>query len=324
MNYFDEDDGTEFRDTPDEVEGQDAPPVSVRSVPQQRPQVQQQAPVQQPVEQYEEEAPEVEEEEDFTEILNDARLRLEQGKLYEMLMNHDIFEGMDADQRAVKSVQREIRKFAQDRMELMLGMKQPEAPAPQSAFPAEAFPFNTLEVEVLKSLAAAATKGASREAEAFVPEVAPAEPKRTTLKPIAIPANRTAVPKPVAKAAQPAARKPLPAKPAAPVKRQKVDERIQKILQEEGVTLEEINATFPPDYKPLDPAFTENLSPEEIARRNADSKRRLQKTVPSPTAAPMPDQEQINAMYTNRVQTASANPQMQTIMHLLLNNQVKK
>ena len=65
-----------------------------------------------------------EEEEDFTAVFNDANLRIEQGRLYQMIMNHDIFEGMDADERAVQNVQKEIRKFARERMEIMLGMRQ--------------------------------------------------------------------------------------------------------------------------------------------------------------------------------------------------------
>ena len=94
-NFFSEENDDEtFRDIPDEVvEGQQAPPAQVRQAQQPRPQ----APVQQaPQPQYEEpqyeEAP-TDEEEDFSAVLNDARFRLEQGRLYELVMNNNLFEG---------------------------------------------------------------------------------------------------------------------------------------------------------------------------------------------------------------------------------------
>jgi hypothetical protein len=208
-------------------------------------------------------------------------------------------------------------------MEVMLGMRQAVEPVAQNAFPAEAFPFNALEVQVLKSLARTATNGASEEAEPYVPEVvqeqAPAP--RKTLKPITVAPSRAPAPKSVAKAVK----KPLPSKPAAPIKRQpkQVDEVTQRILQEEGVTMEELNAVFPPDYQPLDPNF-DHLSDEEKLRRNAEAKKRLQRRVPSPQAAPMPSQDQINAMYTARADAAAAHPQMQTIMQMVLSNPKKQ
>ena len=57
-------------------------------------------------------------------VLSDARLRLEQGRLYEMVMNSDLFEGSDCDPKAIKNVEKEIRNFAKERMEIMLGMRQ--------------------------------------------------------------------------------------------------------------------------------------------------------------------------------------------------------
>jgi hypothetical protein len=39
-------------------------------------------------------------------------------------MTSEIFQNLDADEQAVKNVQREIKRFAKDRMEVMLGMKE--------------------------------------------------------------------------------------------------------------------------------------------------------------------------------------------------------
>lgn len=155
-----------------------------------------------------------EDEEDFTEVLSDARLRLEQGKLYEMIMNHGLFDGVDADPRAAKSVQRQIRNFARERMEIMLGIRQ-EAVVSTGVMVSS--PFNDLEVQILKKLASAASKGATESEEANQPvEQAPAQPpKKKTLNTIGNTSRQTTPvakpkpqPKPIAKKAEPIQRAP--------------------------------------------------------------------------------------------------------------------
>ena len=178
-----------------------------------------------------------EEEEDYSEILSDASLRLEQGNLYKMVMNSDLFANSGYDEKAISNVTREIRTFAKERMEIMLGMRQ-EA-AKEAAFPAGAFPFNALEVEVLKMLASTATKGASQEAEAFV--VTAQVPRKNTLNAISVKGST----RPQPKAAAPS--KPLPKAPAAPVKRAKVSDAVQRILDETGLSMEDINQVFDPN-----------------------------------------------------------------------------
>jgi hypothetical protein len=314
MNYFDEDNATEFRDEPDEVQGMDAEPVSVRSAPvpqAPKPQVPQQA-VSVKEEQYEETSQEeTTEEEDISVVLSDARLRLEQGKLYELVLQNDLFVDTGIDERAVKHVQKEIRKFAQERMEIMLGMRQ-ETTALPNAFPAEGFPFNALEVEVLKALAATATGGVSRESDAYVPEIATPAPRKASLSPIKVGGQRPAAPQKAAP--KPQAKKPLPPAPAVPVRRKNIDAAVQRILEEEGVSMEELNRTFPPDYQPLSADYTEKLTPEQISERNRDAARRTQKQAKSQSALPMPNQEQINSIYASRVNTEEPNILMKTIM----------
>src|ERR1035437_7078044 len=90
-----------------------------------------------------------EEEQDISEIMSDANLRLEQGRLYQMVLQGDIFADTNADPKAIRNVQREIRKFVRERMETMLGIRQ-EQPA-QAAVVSS--PFNDMEVTVLKMLA---------------------------------------------------------------------------------------------------------------------------------------------------------------------------
>ena len=56
-------------------------------------------------------------------VVDNARIRLEQGRLYEMLIKHNLFEGVDAMPQAVAKVQTEIKEFIIERLEILLGMK---------------------------------------------------------------------------------------------------------------------------------------------------------------------------------------------------------
>lgn len=307
-NFFSTDEQEEeFRDIPDEVvEGQQAPPAQVKLQRPATPTAPTQPP-KQPVQTVEiEEEFEEEVEEDFSEVLSDARLRLEQGRLYELIMNHDLFSGSDADPKAIKYVQKEIRNFAKERMEIMLGMRKETAQVERLEID---FPFNALEVEVLKKLAFTATKGESENSDAYVPEVkktieeVPLVSKKVSLNTIG---SRRTTPKQTA---------PL-TKKTAPLKRTRRDETVEQILAEEGVTKEELETVFDPNYKPLE-KHPELLTPEEVFQRNARLQAKTTKQVRSSSALPMPDLEQVNMMNTQRAQTASAHPQMQTIMNLL-------
>lgn len=221
-------------------------------------------------------------EEDYADVLADARLRLEQGRLYEMIMNHDLFANLDADARAVKNVQREIKKFAKERMEIMLGMKRESATVERLEID---FPFNELEVSVLKKLAFTATKGATEKSDNFVPQIKkvteeiPNVPaKRSTLTPIgpitstkkSAPAKAKADPKPLAKSA------------GAPLER-----RVAQPQQR------------PAESKPLEKSPYEMTADELLARNEEITAR--QKRAISKEAMPMPTYEQQEYMYQTRV-----------------------
>lgn len=253
-----------------------------------------------------------EDDEDFGSILNDARLRLEQGRLYEMIMNHNLFEGTDADERAVKFVQKQIRKFAKDQMEIMLGMRQEEQRLETLSI--DNFPFNDLEVQALKAMASAATKGATQTPEAQTFNSVTANKKQSTsLRPIGLSNNTNKVisQKQVNKPLQ---SKPLQNQPKTPVKRP--TKVVEKILQEEQLTEKEINEVFDPKYKPLQKPISE-MSDQELVQRNKEVKKRAGRKAKAVNAMPMPDQDQVNQMYAMRAQSAAAHPQMQTIMNLL-------
>lgn len=61
--------------------------------------------------------------EDESNIVFNARLRLEMARLYEMLINHDIFDGVEASAHAIKKVQDEIKTYIVSRLEILLGIR---------------------------------------------------------------------------------------------------------------------------------------------------------------------------------------------------------
>lgn len=318
-NIFDDED---FRDIPDEViEGQSAPIPQIRTAtpaaPQSFSQVLNQT-IQQNVDQAYEEAKEEyaqdsEDEEDFSTVLSDARLRLEQGRLYEMIMNHNLFEGADADEKAIRHVQKQIRNFAKEQMEIMLGMRQEAAKVQPMA--ASDFPFNDAEVQALKDLAYVATKGqtAKPEEQVFSGSPAAVVPRKTGLNTIAV--KPTSRPAPIAP--KPPQTKPLAKKAVAPVKRDaKTEAQIEQILREEGITREEYERQYNPNYKPLTKPIN-NMNEQEIKEWKRQDALKTHKQVKNPAAIPMPTAEQEEMLHTQRAQAAASHPQMQSLMSLL-------
>ena len=315
MNYFDlgqssgEEAEEKFEDKPEEIDGREvngqwipnqAPPAEVTIVKPPAKAIA--APAAPPDDDDDDSDDEVEEEEeDASEVLIDARLRLEMGKLYELIMKHDLFAGVDADPKAVKVVQKEIRMYAQERMEIMLGMRQEKTEAP-AGFPMDMFPFNSLEVDILKAIAATATKGESRDAEPLNLGAQQRPAGRTTLNPIGggTPRQAPVAPKPAKK---------LAPKAPAPIQRSsaKTNAKIQAILEEEGLTMDEINEVFDPNREYLDRKKMAKMTEEEVIARNRQVSLR-NKRADNPTKTPMPSPEQLEQMYTAR---ASSNPDAQ-------------
>lgn len=244
-------------------------------------------PVQAPVE---EEVEVEEEEDDYSTVLSDARLRLEQGRLYEMLMNNSLFQDLDVDPKAVKFVEKKVKNFAKEQMEIMLGMRQEQQRVEGGA--QFVSPFNDLEVEALKMVASSVSKGATQapEAQTFTKSSPSpqAPPKRTSLTPIGGNTTKT-------KPAQAPKAKALPQTAPTPIKRNKQEQAIEeRALAESGYSKED--AEF--DRKPW--KGVENMTEAEIAARNKEiSQKRL--PVKSSSALPMPSQEVINSMIETNV-----------------------
>ena len=164
--------------------------------------------------------------------VNEAHVRLEQGRLYNMLINHNLFEGVDADPTAIGNVQKQLKGFILEKLEEMLGMrakKEVEVRKIESQ-------FNDMEVKALKMVASKVTQGQS----AKTPE-----PKKEP-SPLAPVQKKQEKPKGLNTFNK------KPTKTAAPIpKRKRPQQKVKKKLKKE---IAEVS--------------TKNMSAEEIAMKD--------------------------------------------------------
>lgn len=299
FNWNDEE-NEEFRDIPDEVNNEQAPPAEVQMprtnmtreqlIAQARGQAD---PVAEVAEQYQEIGSGDDQEEDYSEVLSDARLRLEQGRLYELVMNSDLFAESDADERAVRSVQRQIKKFAKEQMEVMLGMRQTTAAAP----PMVSSPFNELEVMLLKSLASKMSGGKTEEEqpEQYVAPTAPA-PRKAAIKPIGSGKTQQKPPQPLSKG------------PKTPIQRKAA----------EKPSPEELLGLPPEPEAPIGKPLAKMTEEEKQQRsqRIAERQKAL-KAKPPVSALPMPTPDQETMLATIRATEADKQGTVSAIMALM-------
>jgi len=100
---------------------------------------------------YEEELAVATEDEQTQFILSEAIKRIEQAKLYETLLKHQLFGQGSARPEIISAVEKEIKQFILNRLEILLGLKQ-EKP-PQASATSFASPFSSDQVEALTALA---------------------------------------------------------------------------------------------------------------------------------------------------------------------------
>ena len=221
------------------------------------------------------------EEQDISEIMGDCNLRLEQGRLYQMVLQNDIFGDTNADPKAIRNVQREIRKFVRERMETMLGIRQ-EQTVKEAVVSS---PFNDMEVTVLKMLASRMSKGESEKATSPAPAalIPPSTPKKDGITAISGNLRPKESSTPLRKEAKPLQSKAQPLKKSA-------------IQKEEVPTLQ----------KPID-----QMSPEELVAHNKAAEERSAKkyaTLPN-NMTPHPTPQGLEMLYTQSASNMSiANP----------------
>lgn len=126
---------------------------------------------------YEDFIEEYDDEEEELDTVNEAHVRLEQGRLYNMLINHNLFEGVDADPTAIANVQKQLKEFILEKLEEMLGMRAKKEKTGTQQIVVQS-DFNELEIQVLKRVASKMSKGMTENA----PETKSVQSQLNTVK----------------------------------------------------------------------------------------------------------------------------------------------
>jgi hypothetical protein len=239
--------------------------------------------------------------EDDTELLTNARLRLEQGKLYEMLLNHDLFASVDADARAIKNVQKEIKNFIKERLEVLLGLKPDPKLIPQiHQVNAASLPFSDLEIELLKRFLIKMSKGATEKADhpSAAVTVAPAK-MESRISPLSNTQTKNSTIKPITKNKPVIFEQPKNSKKEPPSQIKIENQELKKILEEEFGEYEM------PLGGPID-----SVPKNKLAERNRRiALRQAARKADNPNKAPplTPDQEEM--LMTQHVASRNQNIQ---------------
>ena len=96
-------------------------------------------------------------------IVTESTIRLEQARLYDMLIKHDMFKGVKANPRALANVKQELKTYIVSRLEILLGIKKEKIQRDKPIEVEVESPFNDVEIEFLKALSHKGTKGLSSE-----------------------------------------------------------------------------------------------------------------------------------------------------------------
>lgn len=237
------------------------------------------------------EAAEEEEEEDSEadlQVLKDASLRLEQGNLYKMLLKHDLFEGVDADPRAIANVQRELKSFIRERLEVLVGLRSDPKLAPKTM--QVQLPFSELEIQLLKEfLGKVTSKSSERNSPSSLkPATISERPAVAKIRPVlgdrpASSATVRVVPKKSKKKVAPATPKTKP-----------------------GPTKDEPRLVKPPS----------EMTKEELLEYNRNTASRYHgKKAIAQKKLPMPDGQQLETMYIARAQAQPTGTLINAIMN---------
>lgn len=254
-------------------------------------------------------------EEDEADIMEEAMVRLEQARLYDMLIKHDIFDGIVCNPIALQNVQEEMKAFLIGRLQVLLGIKQDE-PTPERYSERSVkveLPFNKMEIQALKDIANKLTKGQSATvAEKETVEVIE-EPAPQTLKPL-VPKKLIQQSKPVQQQKQAAPQpKQKPQQNNVTVKNKKkskteevieqvnIDQFIGKQFGDHQLSKSDIEEAkrqltqeLDPNKKPID-----QLSDEELRQRALKTKGQAVSTALQ--RIPMPAPGMMEGVYSNRI-----------------------
>lgn len=234
-----------------------------------------------------------EELEDDPDLIFNARMRLEQGRLYEMLLNHNLFEGASAHPKAVANVERELKTYIKGRLEVLLGLK-PDPKivkqAPQQV--AHELPFNDLEITLLKQVLSKMTKGATEKKEEPSSPKPVAVQQETKIKPLAISEPKKMV---------------LPKKEPVKITVKKKPEVVVQNRQPARQVLAKkpVQAEYEPPPLKKHPS---KMTASELMARNkyiSENQKRAKADVPEHQKLPMPSADQLALHYSTRLATIS-------------------
>lgn len=230
------------------------------------------------------------------ELINDVSLRLEQGRLYQLILNHDLFKDIKAPPKAIANVQREIRQHVKSRLAILLGLKPDTQVVPKR----QDFPFSDMEINLLKTLLVKLSNGATEKYKEVPVEVKKentltsiTEKKPQVISPLTGPKSTQKIAVPSQPKHQKAAEQKAPVK--APVKTG---------LKTRQQQIKELEAQLEATSKP----FVE-MSPQEVSARNvAITKLEMLKKTPTPAyALPTPSLEQSNQVYASMASFSTEN-----------------
>ena len=233
-------------------------------------------------------------------VVGEAILRLEQARLYEMLLKHNFFEGVSNNVSAKQNVEQELKKFILDRLEILLGIKQESQQVSSSEVTVD-LPFNDVEIDFLKALAYQGTKGASGSGLSAQAQATVQPTKLQQLPKVQAPAGLRPLsqPKPAPmKQSQPAPRQQV--RPPAPPQRQpiKTQRPASKPAKKGPRSIDEIAREDIAKMKNRKPAHQMNAKELAAANKKVEgggSRARPKDALPMPSA-----EQQITSIITSK------------------------
>lgn len=217
------------------------------------------------------------------DLVENATFRLEQGRIYEMLMKHDLFEGVQVDKRASAKVNAEIKSFVMERLEILLGIKAEKERKTEVNFKVK-LPFNQMEIDAIKDMAFKLTKGKSGSLEEI--EAVVEKEELEVLKP---------------KVRMAPISRPAPVKPQMQqIQRPKPQQRAMAPMSQPKQQLQRR-----PQPKPKAPekkfASVSEMSEQDLIQRNALTPKVARGTPARIQPIPMPDGDSMVGAYSSRI-----------------------
>jgi hypothetical protein len=235
-------------------------------------------------------------EDDELSIVDEAHVRLDQGRLYKMLIGHNLFEGVDADPTAIANVQKELKDFILERLEILLGMRAEKEKSEATHVTVQS-DFNELEVQALKMIASKVTRGRSEVEQETEPQpselnTVKAKPKKQGLNALGSPQKKKAAP---VKKTKPKVKPKSQGKPLRKSAQERPKRKIKKEMAD--VSTKNLSAT---DVAKRDINYIESIKNKSLEEANEIVAQRHKKPVPKTTI----DQNVVNSHYQTKVATS--------------------